>query len=340
MTRLLQNHPGYSRYPVQGFSWALFKELSFRRRLVGITLIAIGLLFVYTVLGPLMICAGYWFIYWGASRKKREQKKYYKLANISAPTKKQLEALQLGSFNIFDCNQWTDTLETWPCEVRVPGKLNAFKSLPVIKTRNLVGQLEESWSIISTKDYKDTYSALLKGLHTERFVKDYYSQDNPKDMAQRICGLVQIEETVFEQLLTFDRGPRKLIWAWDLWRAIGISRWSFECGFIDEETAWENILQASSYAHTIYDDLDEFLIGMRVGHAYWCNDFKDALERRDSVDRYLNPVWEHGVHKAGWSKANTQLNDEMLTGFKQVEESILSDKYASGLVDKANEMLQ
>lgn len=322
MNHPLQNNPGSKHFPVQGFSWSAFKKLKFAQLFTSLILVSMGLLFLVTLLGPIMLLAGMLVAYKGTSHLKREQKEYYKIGGMQVLNDEQLQALQLANFNEFECGHWIDTLETWPCEQRVPGHLKRFKFLNVLSTKALVSQLEESWGIISKSDYEDTYSNLIGGLHTEKFVRGFYSTEEKKPIVQRLCGLTQISEAQFYGLLRSDSTPRKLTWAWDLWRAIGITRQSYECGFIDEDLAWKNILLVSDYSHTLYESLEEFFFGIRIGHAYWCNDFKKVLERKETLENFMSPRYKHRIHKVGWTQKNVELPKNMQTGFKELEQKL------------------
>jgi len=299
MRHPLQNNPGSDRFPVEIFSWFRFKKLSFARRATSLSLIILGLIFLGTIGGPIMIMMGVMISVVSTSKLRREQKKYYKLSNSVTPTDLQLEALQIGSFISYAESQWCDTLETWPCEQRVKGNLSKFKSLKVIPTSNLLGQMEDSWGIISRDDYLDTFESLVNGMHTKRFVSDFYSQENPEKMAQRICGLVQKEKKDFYELLEAKSGVRKLIWAWDLTRAVSVTRWAYESGFVEESEAWDKILMVSAYAHTVYDSLEDFFVGVRFGHAYWSNNFEQAVTRGKLLDSFQAKKTPHRIFQVG-----------------------------------------
>lgn len=342
MTYPLQNTPGSYRYPANIINNFLFKQLSFGRRATAVILIALGLLFAATIGGPIMVLAGLLIIIVETSKERREQKKYYSLSKMTPLTGEQLEALQLGTFFTYDCDYWCDSLETVPCEQRVKKDIKKFKKLRIFKTENLVDQLEEGWGIISRDDYLDSYKSLTELGHTRRFVHTYYASEEPDKIAQRLCGLIQKPKEAFDALFNEQNGVRKLIWAWDMCRAINNTRCAYESGFITEDEAWSNILAVSRHAHTIYDSLDEFFMGVRFGHAFWCDDFKKVKERGQLLDRFLAKKTRHRVLHASWSKLNEPLPKAILDGFKEDQQKIELEKFESRLAAEepnANETL-
>ena len=322
----LQNHPSSADYPVKAFSWAMYKKLSFTRRATSLTFCTLGIIFLFTLGGPILIALGVLIAIDGTANKKREHRKYYKIGKLSPLTNQQLEALQVCAYYTHDCQWWSETLERWPSEERVLGHMAKFKALPVVKTENSVGQLEDAWGIISRQDFLDTFEQLVNGLHTARFVDEFYRTDDQDKFVQRLCGLAQEPKAEFERLFDGIGGPRKLIWAWDLTRAAHITRCAYESGFVSDQEGWEYLLQVSHYAHTLYSSLDELFMGIRFGHAYWSNSFESCKERKQMLDQFLAKKTKHRILHAPWTQQKSELNQSILSGFKEVEEQAIKQK--------------
>lgn len=259
-----------------------------------------------------------------------QQRKYYEWGKVSAPTMEQLRALQLIGFSRYKQGMWTDTLEMEPAEIRVahvPDFRKKLNSLTVGTTENEIGLWVDSWGMSTAKKYYSLYDKLLSGMHTELFLKDLKSYPEWKD---RIIELTDISETYFDAC--FDANstkPQKLIWAWDLWRAITLSSGAFMCGFISEKEAWEKIYKVSDISYCLFDSIEDFLTNMRMGHAYWSNDEKTSYERKLQVTYYLNPAkgTERLVHTVGWTKPkNIVLPDSMQQLFEAYLGTLAKDE--------------
>ncbi len=249
-----------------------------------------------------------------------QQKKYYEWGEVKPCTNKQLEALQLIAFSRYKDGFWTDTLESAPTETRVKHIRDCSKKLNFIPIYTQEEQIEywvESWGMSSQKKYYNLYEDLINGMHTPQFLLDY---EKFPDLKKRVLDLTEISEEYFDSCFSGNNGkPKKLIWAWDLWRAVVLSTASFECGFIDEKEAWDRMYRASEMSHYLFDDIEDFYKNLRLGHAYWCNDEKQVYNREVQIKSFLNPEkgTERLVHNATWTKPkDVELTENMKDSFK------------------------
>ncbi|WP_298779669.1 DUF1266 domain-containing protein [uncultured Polaribacter sp.] len=248
-----------------------------------------------------------------------QQKNYYKWGNVKPTTQKQLEALQLIAFSRYKYKGWTDTLESRPVEVRVKHIPDFRKKLDWFKIRTQEEEILDwidSWGLTSRKKYEEHYNNLINGSHTPEFLLNYNKYPNWKE---RLIELTELPEDYFNACFENDGSkPKKLIWAWDLWRAIMLSTAAFECGFIAEDEAWERIYRVSDICHYLFDDLDDFHNNMRLGHAYWCNNQKQAFERKNDVNAFVNAkIGERRlVNDVAWTKIDkAELTENMKDDF-------------------------
>ncbi len=90
----------------------------------------------------------------------REQREYYKLGQVLDLDDQQSLALRLTAVDGFNDGAWTQTLEYWPCEVRIGQGHNAFKYFQITSKNEQRGMLDEWWGIVSAKQYKNMVESL------------------------------------------------------------------------------------------------------------------------------------------------------------------------------------
>ncbi|MFK7813064.1 MAG: DUF1266 domain-containing protein [Maribacter sp.] len=74
-------------------------------------------------------------------------------------------------------------------------------------------------------------------MHTELLLRDLDAYPDSKD---RIVELTDVSEAYFDSCFDLkNTEPQKLIWAWDLWRAISLTSGAYMCDFISEKEAWD-----------------------------------------------------------------------------------------------------
>lgn len=238
-------------------------------------------------------------------RRKRlkEQKRYYRLFGASWLPQEKREALQLDVPDGYPYGEWIETLEYWPSEVRgaQPGDFKTF--LVTTKVERLVGN-DQSWGVLSAASYQEIIDQLFKGMHSQLFAADnrLMQADARKRMLDRLATLTQLPESYIESCwVRKGKRPPQLLWGFDLNRIIELSRTSFMAGLISEEIAWQNILKASDYAHALFDSLDDFYINFRLGHAYWCNDFRRCADKRKGHIAYTEHC-DWPIRNVRWRK--------------------------------------
>ena len=215
----------------------------------------------------------------------REQRTYYAKGNVPELNSEQKTALRLTIVDGFNDGAWTQTLEYWPCEARVP-ELKRFKFLTLTSKNEQRGMLEQWWGIVNAKQYHDMVTNLLEGLHSKLFFEDAQS-DQKTAMVERLAGLVQLPESYVEGCLDHSsEAPAKLLWGFDLYRIIAIARSAYMAGYISEEEAWSDILKAANYSHAIFDSYEDFYNSYRLGNAFWSNDFETAREKLERWQNY------------------------------------------------------
>ncbi|WP_118976622.1 DUF1266 domain-containing protein [Taibaiella koreensis] len=252
------------------------------RRLAAIG--RIETLTMYTVSGAVVLLCAALLI--GIMRKllyknRAEQKKYYRLAGgLSWLPAEKRESLQLEAHYGYHTGSWTETLEYWPSEVRLPSGVRFTTFIPTTKEDRLAGT-DQAWAVLSEKSYSERIEALFEGLHSKRFAADMQLMAVP-DRDALVARQAELTQLPGSYVLGCGAAqgsrPAALVWAFDLQRVVELSRSSFMAGIIPEQKAWEHILKASAYVHALFANADDFFNNYRLGHAYWCNDFRQTNE--------------------------------------------------------------
>ncbi|ARS38373.1 hypothetical protein CA265_01170 [Sphingobacteriaceae bacterium GW460-11-11-14-LB5] len=263
-------------------------------------------------------------------RRINEQKKYYKLTGANWLPQPKREALQLDAPDGYKYGEWIETLEYWPCEIRLPKKVDFKTFIVTTKEERLEGN-DQSWGVLSEKSYNETIDRLFNGMHSELFAteKHLMPAEEIKKMITRLADLTQLPESYVQACWeTKDDQPPLLLWGFDLQRIIELSRTSFMAGLITEETAWQNILKTSAYIHALFDDMDSFYNNFRLGHAYLINDFKVTSEKLKAHKAYTeNCDWP--IKEIAWRKNGIDLLPDVIrNGCKAfVDQQILKSKH-------------
>ncbi|QNL51994.1 DUF1266 domain-containing protein [Olivibacter sp. SDN3] len=271
-----------------------------------------------------------------SSRGMREQERYYVIGEVKALTAVQQRALRLVLVDMYYFGFWIRTLEYYPCEVRMKGKTFKPKCFAIEGRETYRKSLDRDWGIVSTEQYRQLVRQLFEGMHSKLFavdmdycvnIDDYLSRSLPEadrdDIKQqndsfisRLAGLINKPVTYVTDCFN-EQGdkPKALIWGFDLWRVIPMSRDAFMAGYIKEEEAWTNILKASDLVYHLFDSFEDFFDNFRLGNAYWSNDLETTRLRQQ--------MWELYQQKCNWAERDLpwqregapQYAQEMQTGF-------------------------
>lgn len=272
---------------------------------------------MYMILTALFLLGMFLVVTFARKRARKnisEQKKYYRLAGgLSWLPPEKREALQLEAHYCYQTGSWVETLEYWPAEVRVPGKAH-FTTFQLVSKEDRLAANDQAWNVLSEKSYAERVAALFNGMHSRLFASDkrLMTEQNSNALIARLSELTQLPENHIRSCWKpAENKPSSLLWAFDLQRIVELSRTSFMAGIISEQQAWENILQASSYAHALFDNLDDFFNNYRIGHAYWSNDFKRTNEVAQ-MQKAFNKECIWPIKEVTWTKINSSLLPEVM----------------------------
>ncbi len=223
------------------------------------------------------------------------------------------EVLQLDAPDSYHYGEWAETLEYWPCAIRLPKQVN-FKTFTLTTQEERLAVSDESWGVLSEKSYHETVDRLFKGMHSQLFAADQQlmGEEDKHQITARLAGLTQLPESYVQACWQSDGNkPALLLWGFDLRRIIWLSRTSFMAGLISEETAWKNMLKTSGYIHALFDDIDDLFNNFRLGNAYWSNDFKVTNER-SQMHKVYKEKCDWPVKDIAWRKRDTGILPEVI----------------------------
>lgn len=272
--------------------------------------------FLYMLIGCLVLGL---FVFFSIRKEQyleiKEQQKYYRLGLVKKLNTQQRQALRLNLVDSYYCGHWSETLERLPCKARLQDKTFKPLTFDLNDTKVYQQDLNENWGVLNKTQYTKIVEQLFEGMHSKGFA--YYIQsESKKNMIEQLAGLTRKPESyILDCNKERNKKPKKLIWGFDLWRIIPISRDAFMAGYITEEEAWKNILKASDIIYYLFDNHNDFYDNYRLGNAYWSNDLNitmDRLERWKEFDEKCD--WP--LRKLPWSTPeNIELPNHMITGF-------------------------
>ncbi|SKA47641.1 Protein of unknown function [Chitinophaga eiseniae] len=341
MKPLLQNHPRDLNFPVRPH-WRYYEK--YRRQqpvlyAIATLLVTFALLdFFFLIMliqklikDPMQLTAAQWILIgsfvtlvglflfvarYMSALPLREQQRYYQASGTTWLSEDKRQALRLELVDIYKGGYWSETLEYYPLVAfQGPGKYHTFKPAEA----NLYKKdLDQSWGILTTDNYRKVAQQLLtKGYHAEAFAMTLSLRNNDSAVSTRLAALTSLPEPYVLSCLEHrpDGRPPKLIWGYECWRLIVISRDAYMAGHITAEEAWKNILQAADYVYELFDDFADFSDNYRLGNAFWSNSYEVTNERTVAYENFLTQCDWPMKHLSWPASKGVQLPEAMATGF-------------------------
>ncbi|MCX4026034.1 DUF1266 domain-containing protein [Endozoicomonas sp. SM1973] len=217
-------------------------------------------------------------------------KKYQKNPTASNLFQEQILALNIGAINSEQVMYYCDSLDTGADLTEVRQNLADYYS--IVDRESALEVL--SW--LKERGHSVYFDAIKKFVAGESStIQDFLLEESEKKRAYTYIHSLQdtleflVENNFIEQ--ASDLG-RKSIIAWDLGRLVLVSRCCYECGYLNEEEAWENIMFSAERCRKDYSDWEEFAVGYIIGRSMWCGNsmtlrgivsiIKDLLIDQDS----------------------------------------------------------
>ncbi len=325
---VLQNHPCEDQFPVRKASMiAAFEDLSPRAQLGARSGMSFGFMAVVLAVvfqgvlsdtpdppswglavvigtagvGLALFVLGLRPVLRGKTARIDEQERYYREAGITLPLDEEKRAaLQLDGVNARW--RWSETLEGWPAQARLPENSAPFHSFELITVDEVKATLDQNWGIVSREDFERRVQELFEGLHTRMFAVVMASEQR-SEMVRRLASLTGIDAAEIEGLTLPSHGlPPRLLWAWDLWRVLPMCRDAFMAKLCSEEEAWRHILEASRRVHGLFEDLAAYHRNLRIGHAFWSNELARVQERAKVLAAYERDEPPRPIRQVAWKR--------------------------------------
>ncbi|MCW7548709.1 DUF1266 domain-containing protein [Photorhabdus sp. APURE] len=356
MKELLQNQPHYRQFPVKGYQvmkhiicekrklpflralYALINVLFVIAVCMGIVLSVAIVLFIIgnvsvpntdylllaqvggiALLGVMLLSV---IIYRIVKRPEWEQRRYYQQAGLSLLPEEKRQALRLNIVSDYWLGFWSETLEHYPLQSRVAHDNYRYCLLPLSLTQEHQSQLYSDWGIIDEDGYMKMLTGLWEGIHSKHFAIDVALSDGK--MFKVLAKLVEVTpDYIHKCSKPINERPPALVWGFDLWLAIVLSRNCFCAGYISEEMAWKNMLKTADYVYEIFGNFDEFYTNFRLGNAYWSNDFNRSKERLEQFNYYKSHC-DWPIASLPWPEPKGVIMErQMMTGFSALVEDVV-----------------
>ncbi|WP_074822559.1 DUF1266 domain-containing protein [Pragia fontium] len=352
MKELMQNHPLFRDFPVKGYKvvWQIYQNNQLQgvirllhplMAIIGIivviaTAIGIGiscLIFVGidsldNVSGRLNIFFSLWastavgiviiimMAQWILRAPVREQQRYYHQGNLTQLDERKRLALRLDIVATYGYGFWIETLEHYPLTARLKQPAETFPLLEPSSPQAHREGLYDDWGIVDIDGYQSIVEKLWAGMHSRHFFVNMH-QENNGSMVTTLAALIELPKDYIQSCAISgkDGRPPALVWAFDLWRVIKLSRNCFCAGIISERLAWDNILKTADMIYELFDSFDSYYNNYRLGHAFWSNDYsmiKDRLEQYNNYKAHCD--WP--ITLLPWpTPPGISLSDDMRHGF-------------------------
>lgn len=260
----------------------------------------------------------------------RHQRRYYQHAGLVPLDEPQRQALRLDIVQLYDCGFWSETLEYYPLAARVADDDYHYNCLPLASASNYLQLLDNDWGIATAQDYHKMLQRLHSGMHSRLFAAQ--GANKSEQLSQHLAELINVTpQYVLDCLRSGPANrPPALLWGFDLWRGIVMSRNAFSAGLIDEAQAWKDLLKTANLVYEIFASFDDFYTNYRLGNAFWSNNPKMAKFRLAQFNCYKKYChWP--IAKLGWpSRSGIELSPDMRTGF-----GLLANKKMHQRIDRS-----
>ena len=285
--------------------------------IVGIVLLALFFIFRHRNLGV------------------KEQRQYYELAKIATPTVEQLKILRMDAPNSFYYGLWSQTTEYYPCATRLPNTTFQPKTFAIEPALTYRQALNHDWGIVSAEQYRHMVDRLFEGMHSKEFALDLdyvlhfdeyadpYMDEHTKSTREKenfnylhhLAGLIEKPSNfVTETLQSTAQHPPRLVWGFDLWRVFPMARNAYMAGYISEQQAWQDMEKSANLIYSLFDTEEAYFNNLRLGHAYWSNNFEKTQNRREMWQIYQQHCnWP--VRGMPWEQKSANWSEDMRTGF-------------------------
>lgn len=269
---------------------------------------------------------------WDAARSAlwHTQRAYNEAVGRRAPTQEELQALVISTPWDYRDKAWGHSLAKFPCEREVghlPDWRRRFAAIDPGTLTDHRAALMEWWAIGTTASYRAMVAKLFDGLHSRNLDEAYLTSLDAAELIDHLSGLSDLPVDYIEQCIhgvVGERGrrPAARLWGWDLGRISIIARGAYGAGLIEADEAWRDIARASAWARTIFATRDDYFRNVRLGYAFWSQDYEQSHEFGQACAAALLNAEGWPVLAHPWQPANVQLPEHVWTGWEDLDPDV------------------
>lgn len=227
-------------------------------------------------------------------RPLTEQRRYYRLRGLSAPSERQRRALRTGAHWMHYRGAWPLTLELFPTsDGMTPRQAHSFRTLRPEPSESERDGLAADWGILNAVEARAAIEhALTTGIHSAGFAVELHEADVA--WADRIAALANVPTTTVWELGRAREGhPPQLLWGWDLVRTSVIIRFAVIAGYLTAEEGIDRLEQTTDFIAALFPTEEELIENCLIGFALWAGAEKRGELRARAADaaEYLRGSW-------------------------------------------------
>jgi hypothetical protein len=227
-------------------------------------------------------------------RPLTEQRRYYRLRGLGAPSERQRRALRTGAHWMHYRGAWPLTLELFPTsEGMTPRQARSFRTFRPEPAESERDGLAADWGILHAVEARAAIEdALTIGIHSADFAAGLHGADFAS--VDRTAALANVPATAIWDLgRERDGHPPQLLWGWDLVRTTVIIRFAVIAGHLTAEEGLDRLEQTADCIAALFPTEEELIENCLIGFALWAGTEKRGELRARTADaaEYLRGSW-------------------------------------------------
>lgn len=206
----------------------------------------------YYIIGGIAIVFIIYIIFLIIYAIKRKKKQLEKFTNLKPLSRDEKNSLVFGA--ILSYHRGEDILEIKP-----KGSIDSLK-------RGLI----DSWEITNREEALEAINNLIFLKRSQEF--DNYLEQPSSDLTKIQKKIAKGLKLEIEQIL-----KTKSTFAWDICRAVSLTKWCFWCGYITEQECWQLIKTAVKTAQNLGSSWEDYTISFLLGRTMQGFDLEDVI---------------------------------------------------------------
>ncbi|TQL02048.1 uncharacterized protein DUF1266 [Cellulomonas sp. SLBN-39] len=222
---------------------------------------------------------------------RREQQHYLRAGRVPPLTLRQQQLLALDALADYQIGAWNHSLEHWPCEVRLAGRVpvpprgrGPYLTLPLHRTAALRGAMDRDHKVAGTDAALDALGRAFLDRSVSLPFVDALGGPSRDEVLTRVSALTGLtrDEVAARGVPADPDAPARLLWAKDVMLTVAFARLAWMAGYLTEDQAWSHVERAGDVAFTLFSSWQEYWDEVRLGHAF-TEDSLGAVQAFDAV---------------------------------------------------------